>query len=266
MTAFQARTINTSDVRLSACARGVGERMPALLLHADLGDCGQWSEIADHLARSRRVVSFDRRGHGESSQPRNGFGYSREVDDVAAVRAAFDLDRVIVIGHSGGGAVGYLFAQRYPESVAGLLLVDPPQSREAMPEGQMAGILERSRADPTGFAKSFYQTIAGDDPAVVDRVLSDVEATPAATVMGMITALAEFDPAVVERSFSGPAEVVLQSKNDTKFGLPEIAGFPRRTIDGAGHWIAQAATARFLSLLDGFLASVDEHETSCAIA
>jgi len=266
MTAPKATTVDTPDVLLSARARGAGEQTPTLLLHADLGACGQWSEIADHLAKSRRVVSFDRRGHAESGHPRNGFGYSREVDDVAAIRAAFGLDRVVVIGHSGGGAAGYLYAQRYPGTVAGLLLVDPPQSREAMPDGQMAGILEQSRTDPTGFAKSFYQTIAGDDPAVIEQVLSDVEATPPDTIIGMIAALAGFEPAAVERRYRGPAEVVLQSKNDTNFGLAEIAGFPSRTIDGAGHWIPQAATARFLPLLDRFLASVDERETSCAIA
>lgn len=49
-----------------------------------------------------RVIAFDRRGHGRSSDPGRGYDFDTLADDIAAVLDALDLRGVTLVGHSMG--------------------------------------------------------------------------------------------------------------------------------------------------------------------
>ncbi len=61
-------------------------------------------------SRGFRCVAHDRRGHGRSAQPTNGYDYDTLADDLAALIEHLDLRDVRLIGHSmaGGEIVRYL--------------------------------------------------------------------------------------------------------------------------------------------------------------
>jgi pimeloyl-ACP methyl ester carboxylesterase len=61
-----------------------------------------------------RCVSFDRRGHARSDDPGRGYDFDTLADDIAAVMDALDLQNVVLVGHSLGGAevVRYLTRHR----------------------------------------------------------------------------------------------------------------------------------------------------------
>jgi pimeloyl-ACP methyl ester carboxylesterase len=85
-----------------------------------------WQGIQDELAKSFRVVRYDRAGLGWSDVgpfPRNA---DRIVDELHALleRAAIPPPYLLV-GHSFGGLTMPLFASRFPSEVAGMVLVDP---------------------------------------------------------------------------------------------------------------------------------------------
>ncbi|MFT7649232.1 MAG: 3-oxoadipate enol-lactonase [Candidatus Poriferisodalaceae bacterium] len=71
------------------------------------------------LSQNNTVIRIDLRGYGQSSLP--GSDTYRHCDDVAAVLDAIGLDRVVIGGHSMGGAVALDFAFAYPDRVAGLV-------------------------------------------------------------------------------------------------------------------------------------------------
>ncbi|GLW70174.1 alpha/beta hydrolase [Kitasatospora phosalacinea] len=73
-----------------------------------------------------RSLLVDLLGFGTSDRPTD-FGYTLEehADALAALLAAADVRGADVIGHSMGGAVAVLLADRHPELVARLVLVDP---------------------------------------------------------------------------------------------------------------------------------------------
>jgi non-heme chloroperoxidase len=50
-----------------------------------------------------RCIAHDRRGHGRSSQPWNGYDYDTFADDLASLIEGLGLERAIHVGHSMGG-------------------------------------------------------------------------------------------------------------------------------------------------------------------
>ncbi len=113
--------IRSGDAVLSGTDTGSGP--PILLLHGLASTHRWWDLVVPHLTRFR-VVRFDLRGHGQSTTPPGGYTIARLAADARAVLDARDLDRVVVAGHSLGGAVALHLAATAPERVAALACVE----------------------------------------------------------------------------------------------------------------------------------------------
>jgi proline iminopeptidase len=78
------------------------------------------------LAHRHALVYFDQRGSGRSDMPDTlRLTAALMVEDVEAVRRAFRLERLTLLGHSWGGSLAVLYAARYPERVRRMVLVGP---------------------------------------------------------------------------------------------------------------------------------------------
>jgi len=100
---------------------------PTIVLEAGLmSTVLSWSGIEHELARSFRVVSYDRAGLGWSDlgpMPRTA---DRIVSELHVLLERAEIPPpYLLAGHSFGGLTVPLFAARYPEEVAGVVLVDP---------------------------------------------------------------------------------------------------------------------------------------------
>ncbi len=91
-----------------------------VMAHGHLIDSGQWDDQFASLADAFRVVRYDARGFGRSSQPTGPFSYA---DDLHALMLALGIDRAFLMGCSGGGATVVDFALAHPEMTRGLILV-----------------------------------------------------------------------------------------------------------------------------------------------
>ena len=76
-----------------------------VLIHCWMCDSGIWDNVVPTLAKSYRVVTLDLPGHGVSGKDRKEWSMAAFGADVATVVNALRLDRVILVGHSMGGAV-----------------------------------------------------------------------------------------------------------------------------------------------------------------
>jgi proline iminopeptidase len=96
----------------------------------------------DGLARDASLVYIDLRGHGRSSPPPDGDGYTiaGAADDLAALAAARSDPPLDIIAHDFGAAVALALAARHPATVRRLVLVSP--LRDAT---QVRAVAERSR-------------------------------------------------------------------------------------------------------------------------
>ena len=82
-----------------------------------------YRELYERLARSFRLIVFDKRGTGLSD--RGGAGWASletRMDDMRAVLEGAGSERALVLGGAEGGQMAALFAATYPESTAGLVL------------------------------------------------------------------------------------------------------------------------------------------------
>ncbi len=110
--------------RIAWSSRGRGA--PAVVLTDGIGCAGYvWRELAPALARTRRVLHWNFRGHGRSDPPRDlaDATIAACVDDLFAVMDAAGEQQAVLAGHSMGVQVVLEAHRRAPERVAGLALV-----------------------------------------------------------------------------------------------------------------------------------------------
>jgi len=77
------------------------------------------------LSKHTKVLTYDRAGNGWSELSSRHSTVQTVLEDLKAVIDQVNLKKpVILIGHSSGGLYTRLFADKYPEYVAGMVLVD----------------------------------------------------------------------------------------------------------------------------------------------
>ena len=97
----------------------VGEGPLVVLSHCWTGNRNTWDPVAARLvARGRRVVLYDQRGHGASSLGPEAPTVERLGEDLAAVLEAVDAHDAVVVGHSMGGMAVQAMAVARPDLVA----------------------------------------------------------------------------------------------------------------------------------------------------
>jgi pimeloyl-ACP methyl ester carboxylesterase len=108
---------------------GMGEEHsggPSVILEAGLGSTSlDWYKVQPEIAKFARVYAYERAGVGWSESgpgPRTAMQAVHELHNL--LRNAQVPEPYILVGHSYGGLVVRLFADRYPNEVAGLVLVD----------------------------------------------------------------------------------------------------------------------------------------------
>jgi pimeloyl-ACP methyl ester carboxylesterase len=91
-----------------------------VMLHGHLLDSGQWDDQFASFADGYRVVRYDARGFGRSSDPAGPFSYS---EDLFGLMRALGIDRAFLMGCSGGGSTIVDFALAHPDMTRALVLV-----------------------------------------------------------------------------------------------------------------------------------------------
>lgn len=128
-----ARTSSRLVRGVSLFERRVGHGPPAVVLHGGPGaDHGYLLPGFDALAEGRELVYYDQRGGGRSPVARDvPVGWREQVADLDALREAWGLDRLVLVGYSWGGLLAQLYATEHPERVERLALVSPAPSWRA---------------------------------------------------------------------------------------------------------------------------------------
>ena len=111
-----------------------GQGSPTVILEAGLNDFFvSWSKVQPEIAGVTRVCSYDRAGLGwseASPQPRRS---DVMVEELHTLLAKSSIEGpYILVGHSFGGIVMRQFAQKYPEEVTGMVLVDSAHEQQVM--------------------------------------------------------------------------------------------------------------------------------------
>jgi len=118
--------IESDGVRVFYEVYGAGEPTVLLFPTWEIVHSRAWKCQVPYFARHGRVVTFDRRGNGRSSRPREVRAYdrSRAVDDALAVLDRAGIERAVVVSWCGAGD-DLMLAVDHPHRVTGLVLIAP---------------------------------------------------------------------------------------------------------------------------------------------
>jgi pimeloyl-ACP methyl ester carboxylesterase len=101
-----------------------GNGEPVLLLHGYPQSASCWRHQIPALAEHHRVIAADWPGFGRSEPPATPPTYDAEVERIGRLADSFGLDRFNLFAHDYGGFLGLGFAQRHPERVMRLALLN----------------------------------------------------------------------------------------------------------------------------------------------
>ena len=139
---------NSADIRIHYNDHGAGR--PVVLIHGYPLNGNSWErQERVLLAEGYRVISYDRRGFGQSSQPTAGYDYDTFAADLKALLDHLALDEdVVLVGFSMGTGEVTRYLGKYGSSgvsKAALLGVIPPFVLQT----QAASAFPRAQAEPS---------------------------------------------------------------------------------------------------------------------
>jgi non-heme chloroperoxidase len=142
-----------------------GRGLPIVFSHGWPLNADAWDDQMMFMAsRGFRCVSFDRRGHGRSSQPWDGNDYDTFAMDLSALIGTLNLKSATLVGHSAGAGDIARYIGRYGSGhVAGTVLVSAITplmlKTPANPGGVPIEVFDTIRASVAGDRAQFYRDL-----------------------------------------------------------------------------------------------------------
>jgi pimeloyl-ACP methyl ester carboxylesterase len=207
-----------------------GEGDLLVLVHGGWTDHNTWAAVVAPLARSYRVVRYDRRGHSLSERGPGPSPRRQDEDDLAALVEALDSGPAHLVGTSYGASISLALAGRRPELVRSVVAHEPP----------LLGLVPAPEAE-AGFASVQDQIAAGDAEGGTRRFFEEVILGPGGW---------ELVPEPVRRAAVGNAQTFLDLREDPDWGALDVYAvtrFPGPVVithgDAGPHWLRQVALA-----------------------
>ena len=101
-----------------------GKGTAIVFLHGFLENKGMWDFYISEFAKKNRVITIDLLGHGETECLSYVQTMEDNADAVHAVLSDLRIRKAIFVGHSMGGYVALAFAELYPDTIKGLVLLN----------------------------------------------------------------------------------------------------------------------------------------------
>jgi non-heme chloroperoxidase len=164
-----------------------GSGLPAVLIHGWPLSGASWEkQTAALLAAGHRVITYDRRGFGRSSQPTVGYNYDTFAADLDTVLKTLDLTNVALVGFSMGTGEVTRYLGKYGTArvrkavligTLGPYLVKAADNPEGVDPAVFEGIRSAIRKDRPAFLLEFLHNFYNYDVTggklVSDRVVED---------------------------------------------------------------------------------------------
>jgi pimeloyl-ACP methyl ester carboxylesterase len=159
-----------NDVKLFYQEQGTGSQT-VVLIHGWPLSHEMWDyQLAELPAHDVRVVAYDRRGFGKSSQPWDGYDYDTLADDLKGVLEELDLQNVTLVGFSMGGGEVARYMSRHGgarvSKVAFISAVTPyllktDDNPDGVDQSVFDDILENIQKDRADFLQTFGKQFYG---------------------------------------------------------------------------------------------------------
>ena len=233
----------------------VGKGEPTLVfIHGWSCDKSYWDDQVKTFSPKYKVVAIDLAGHGGSGITRKNYTIELFGEDVAAVVNKLQLSKVILIGHSMGGAVIIEAAKRLKGKVIGLVGADTYQSFKddwtaEQKEGFLKSFKENFVVTAKGFVKSMFPKTA--DSTLVNKIADDMSSAPPEIAISAIRNLFFYDPIPTLKEIRLPIISIncdlypVAIEENKKY----VDSFTVKMMNGVGHFVMLEDKDKFNKLL-----------------
>ncbi|WP_433756234.1 alpha/beta fold hydrolase [Nocardia sp. CA-135398] len=280
MATITVGTENSTPIELYYEDHGTGQ--PIVLIHGYPLDGHSWERQSRELiAAGYRVITYDRRGFGQSSKVGTGYDYDTFAADLNTLLETLDLREVILVGFSMGTGELARYVNRYGhERVAKLaflaslepFLVQRDDNPTGVPQEVFDGIAETARADRFAWFTKFYEDFYNlgetlgtriSQQAVTANWNTATGSAPVAAYAVVSSWIEDFRDDVAAVRASGKPALILHGTSDNILpidatGRPFHQAFPEADyveVEGAPHGLLWTHAAEVNEALLRFVRS-----------
>ena len=126
---IEEKLIETNGIKLHTVM--IGEGPPLVLLHGFPDFWYGWKSVISGLKSHYKLIIPDMRGFNLSDKPKGVSNYKIEllIDDIKGLIESLNLGKVYLAGHDWGGAVAWAFAEKYPNMLQKLAILNAPHMK-----------------------------------------------------------------------------------------------------------------------------------------
>ncbi len=169
---------NSSKIDLYYEDHGSGQ--PVVLIHGYPLSGASWEkQVTVLLSSGHRVITYDRRGFGKSSQPTTGYNYDTFAEDLHKLVTHLELREFALVGFSMGGGEVARYIGKYGSAgvskaviISGVppFLLKTPDNPEGVDQSVFDGLAKAIVADRYAFFTEFYKNFYNTDVLLNKRV------------------------------------------------------------------------------------------------
>lgn len=173
-----------NSIHINLHYEDLGEGKPVVLIHGWPLSGASWEkQVAALLATGHRVITYDRRGFGRSTQPSTGYEYDTLAEDLQKILVRLDIFEATIVGFSmGGGEVARYLGKYGSERVSKAVFIAaiPPFMLKTAdnPGGVDGSVFEEKKqalvADRPAYLSEFFEKFYNFDVLGGDKVSEPV--------------------------------------------------------------------------------------------
>lgn len=220
---------------------GSGDRT-LVFVHGWGSDRTVWDKQVEEFEDDYRIVTIDLAGHGQSAGDRDDWTVQAFGADVASVCTDLNLNDIILVGHSMGGAINLEAARLLPGKVTALVGADTYHELDrSFPEDQIELFLATMKADfvngTNTFARSMFPESA--DSALVEHVAAMLSSVDSGMGLSALRHVLSYNAAPIMGEVRAPIRCINDDTypTNTESGERLASSFEVRTMHNVGHFV-----------------------------
>jgi len=209
------------------------------------------------------AVAVSQRGHGDSDKPRSGYGVAAFATDTVQLLDALDIEKAVLVGHSGSCFTARRVALDHPTRIAALVLEASPMT--LVGNADLEGFVNEVVADlrdpiSADFARTWLADTSSEAMGATetDALVADVLKVPARVWREVLRDITSYDDTDDLPRITTPTRLIWGDADpivgrEAQDALVETIGTAELTIyEGAGHTPRWEAPDRFASEIAAF--------------
>lgn len=241
-----AVSVNNFDLFYDDLGEG---NVPVIFVHGFPFDKSMWQGQLEFLQSAYRVIAFDIRGFGKSTDENSSLSIDLFTDDLIAFMDQLNIEKAVICGLSMGGYITLNAYQRFPDRFEALILADTQCIADtAEAKGKRYKMISEIETNGVadfneGFIKNvFYEDSFTNKKEVVEELRNIVYANSKHTIQEGLKALAERSETCSTLGKITIPTLIICGKEDTVTPLAQsaamkesISGATLEIIENAGH-------------------------------